>query len=222
MYGSESWGFEDISQIEVFYRKKLRNIFKLNKSTASCIVYGETGRYKLTSVVGMRMVNFWCRLLVGKQTKLSCMMYKLMKVMHESDEISFRSKWITKVKGLLDMSGLGNVWLEQEHVNVNWLKSALELRLRDIDKQNWHGEVQENSQCVIYRIFKENLEFEPYLTQLSDNDRINLCKFRCSSHRLPCVTGRYANIPRSERICNLCNLNVMGDEFHFVFQCPFF
>ena len=34
-----------------------------------------------------------------------------------------------KVKGLLDMSGLGNVWLEQEHVNVNWLKSALELRL---------------------------------------------------------------------------------------------
>ena len=92
-------------------------------------MYGETGRYKLTSVVGMRMVNFWCRLLVGKQTKLSCMMYKLMTVMHESDEISFRSKWITKVKGLLDMSGLGNVWLEHEHVNVNWLKSALELRL---------------------------------------------------------------------------------------------
>ena len=61
---------------------------------------------KLTSVVGMRMVNFWCRLLLGKQTKLYCMMYKLMKVMHESDEISFRSKWITKVKGLLDMSGL--------------------------------------------------------------------------------------------------------------------
>ena len=167
LYGSEIWGFEDISQIEVFYRKKKKkNILKLNKSTASCIVYGETGRYKLTSVVGMRMVHFWCRLLVGKQTKLSCMMYKLMKVMHESDEISFRSKWITKVKGLLDMSGLGNVWLEQEHVNVNWLKSALELRLRDIDKQNWHDEVQENSQCVIYRIFKENLEFEPYLTQL--------------------------------------------------------
>ena len=79
-------------------------------------------------------------------------------------------------------------------MNVNWLKSALELRLRDIDKQNWHDEFQENSQCVIYRIFKENLEFEPYLTQLSDNERINLCKFRCSSHHLPCVTDRYANI----------------------------
>ena len=44
LYGSEIWGFEDISQIEVFYRKKLRHILKLNKSTASCIVYGDTGR----------------------------------------------------------------------------------------------------------------------------------------------------------------------------------
>ena len=39
---------------------------------------------------------------------------------------------------------------------------------------------------------------------------------------MPMVTGRYANIPVEERICTLCQTNKLGDEFHYLFECPFF
>ena len=81
LYGSEVWGFEDIAQIEVFHRKFLRNILGVHKSAASCMIYGKTGIYKLSNTVHMRTLNFWCSLLTGKQTKLSCTLYRLRRCM---------------------------------------------------------------------------------------------------------------------------------------------
>ena len=36
------------------------------------------------------------------------------------------------------------------------------------------------------------------------------------------VTGRYAanRINREQRICTLCVLKEIGDDFHFVIKCP--
>ena len=45
-------------------------------------------------------------------------------------------------------------------------------------------------------------------------------KFRCGNHRVPVVTGRFNGIERQNRICTLCNLNKIGDEFHYLFECP--
>ena len=39
---------------------------------------------------------------------------------------------------------------------------------------------------------------------------------------LPIVTGRYANIERHERVCNLCDKQSVGDEYHYIFICPEF
>ena len=34
--------------------------------------------------------------------------------------------------------------------------------------------------------------------------------------------GRWNNIPRENRKCNLCNLEEIGDEFHYILNCPYF
>ena len=44
-----------------------------------------------------------------------------------------------------------------------------------------------------------------------------ICKFRTPNHRLPIEIGRYANLPRHTRLCDKC---YVGDEFHFLFECP--
>jgi hypothetical protein len=49
-----------------------------------------------------------------------------------------------------------------------------------------------------------------------------MCKFRCGSHKLPIEMGRFFSIDRSERICDLCNKEELGDEFHYLFNCTFF
>ena len=47
-------------------------------------------------------------------------------------------------------------------------------------------------------------------------------KLRISSHKLRIETGRYDNIPREERLCNLCNCYRIEDETHFSLGCPSF
>ena len=39
---------------------------------------------------------------------------------------------------------------------------------------------------------------------------------------MPIVTGRYANIPAEDRICNLCELTEKGDELHYLLKCSLF
>ena len=47
-------------------------------------------------------------------------------------------------------------------------------------------------------------------------------QFRMGSHALPVEQGRLAKpaIPRHLRRCTLCGTRAMGDERHFVFDCP--
>ena len=70
------WGFEkQIEECEKLHRKFIRYVFKLRNSTANVMVYGESGRYPITIQIKKRMVGYWARLLVGKQSKLSKYMY---------------------------------------------------------------------------------------------------------------------------------------------------
>jgi hypothetical protein len=52
--------------------------------------------------------------------------------------------------------------------------------------------------------------------------KIALSRFRLSSHQLEIERGRYSNIPRDERKCKFCNLNVIENEYHFLLICPLY
>ena len=70
---------------------------------------------------------------------------------------------------------------------------------------------------------KVTINFENYLQTLHQKDAITLCKFRCRSHALPVTKGRFdANMPYIEMQCTLCLSSDIGDEFHFLFVCPYF
>lgn len=66
-----------------------------------------------------------------------------------------------------------------------------------------------------------NFEFEQYF-DMPENLRNILVKFRTCNHRLPIEKGRWENVERNNRICNLCNNSSIGDEFHFLLECSYF
>ena len=48
------------------------------------------------------------------------------------------------------------------------------------------------------------------------------CNYRCLNHRLPIEKDRFWGVKRNDRICDLCDLEHIGDEFHYLFQCKYF
>ena len=46
-----------------------------------------------------------------------------------------------------------------------------------------------------------------------------MCKFRLSNHILPIEKLRYSNIKRDERLCPICNIKEIGDEYHYLLKC---
>jgi hypothetical protein len=45
---------------------------------------------------------------------------------------------------------------------------------------------------------------ELILDVLNDKNRFTFCRFRTSNHRLPIEVGRWTNVERHNRLCQLC------------------
>ncbi len=178
------------------------------------MVYGEAGQYNIFYNVYQRMINYWIQISNGKESKLSCIMYRLMYNMFKDNVYQF--KWLLKIKYILDYCGFSNIFTDLTLVSTKWLKASINRKLKDICIQNWLSELNTNSVCINYRIFKIDPCIENYL-KLSEKLRIPLTKFRCGNHRLPVSAHRFEkNIPD---VCTLCNSGDVGDEFHTLLKC---
>ena len=220
LYGSEVWGFGNINQVKVTYNTFLKRILKLNKSTSTCMLYSELGVRNPMDIVDNRLVNFWYSIVNGNSSKISNILYKFVKTMHDLN--IYKLPWLEKVKELLDLNGMSNVFYDVSNVNGNWLKNAFKLRSTDIYRQNLSEDVSNNAACINYRILTVDVKLQRYLCVLPKQWSILICKFKCGNHKLPVVTGRYANIALEHRMCMLCDNNDIGDEIHYLFYCNFF
>jgi hypothetical protein len=63
---------------------------------------------------------------------------------------------------------------------------------------------------------------EVYFDILDNKNVVELCRFRTANHKLPIEIGRWNNTNRYNRMCTHCNKNKLGDEFHYILDCPFF
>ena len=62
------------------------------------MIYGELGRFPIEIDIKIRMVSFWARLLLGKETKLSYLSYKLLYTLYIEENVHF--VWIKYLKEL--------------------------------------------------------------------------------------------------------------------------
>ena len=221
-YGSEVWGYENLQDIEIFHRKFLKSTLNLKASTPDSMVYGESGRYKLEKVIINKMVNYWCRILNGKETKLCHIMYKVLRSMHYNENTNFNSPWIEKLEQIFNGIGMTNVWEnEGDGFSAGYIKHAVKHKIDDTKQQEWHENMYSKKQCVFYRMFKEDLKIENYFDKLDKKDRISLVKFRCRNNNLPVVKSTYTK-NEEDRYCHLCNERETGDEVHYLFKCTAF
>ena len=219
LYGCEIWGYENIKLFESFYLRYLKYILKLKKSTPNCMLYGELGVYKIDITVKCRMISFWLKLATDdNENKFAVKMFYYLKSLHDEGIVYF--KWYAFVKKILDDCGFSHFWYNIGNVNSKWLVEAIKLRLKDQFKQEWQHDIMHSNKTIVYRIYKDTHCYEIFLSKLNSKSRLALCRFRLSNHKLPIERGRFSNIERERRFCQLCNENMIGDEFHFILECP--
>ena len=217
-YGSEIYGYENIEMIEKVHNEFLRKITKSRKSTPMSFLYGELGRHPIAITVQTRMIQFWTRMLLGKEQKLSLTIYKYM-----LNQSRTEFKWMTKIKNILNTVGRPDIWLNQRDIQqINLNPHALKQTLIDQFKQSWHDQLLQTNKGRIYNSFKHDINFETYLTKLNKSEWLHLFKFRTANHLLPVETGRYDGTPFENRNCPLCPFNAIGSEKHYLTVCNYF
>ena len=185
------------------------------QQTVNTTVYGELGRFPLIVYRKIRILKFWYIILKNNDK----LIYRIYSMRNNNDVLL--NKWSSDVRDLLNELGFPFLWNNQNITNDQL--NILIARIKDQYLQQWQSEINSLPKLETYCIFKNEHVAEKYLLCVSNlNYRTTLCRFRCSAHKLLIEEGRHRNIPRSERICLRCNMNVVENEYHFLLVCPFY
>ena len=219
LYGSEVSGFEKSDLLESLYLQFYKIILKAKKSTPNVILYGELGRYPIDLIVKSRMIGFWQRIVNSKSDKISNKLYSILLSMHKRG--LFHSKWLMTVKNTLYDNGFEHIWDSHSNIPLN-ISKKIKLKLIEKYKESWKEIIYVTPKCLNYRIFKHELQIEKYFSILPSDLAIAFCHFRTLNHRLPIEQGRFWGVARDDRICELCFLDKLGDEYHYILECTYF
>ena len=146
------------------YNNAMRKFLRLHKNTSMCMVKGELGLKDISEYVNNRMLNFWYNVATGDESKISSILYKWIKLLH--DQNIFKSAWLDKIKTTLDHMGMSYLFHNIEITNKNWFKNTVKLKLKDICEQEWVDSVFSNTTCLNYRAMTNCRKLQDYLINL--------------------------------------------------------
>ena len=153
----------------------------------------------------------------SKGTKISFLIYQCL--LHTPN---FSSKWVTHIQSTLIKIGRPDIWQLQQSVQSKSLSQLTKRILTAQFIQEWFAKDSQSHKALVYFNFKQNFELEKYFVTLPRKLYLLMFKLRTANHKLPIEIGRWEGNERNERICSLCDTRDIGDEFHYIFQCPYF
>ena len=124
------------------------------------MLYGELGRYPMDILIKSRMVNYWCKLVMGNRNKISKVCYDIML----NSDTSF--KWSECIKQILNNTGNTYIWENQMNINLKNFSMTIKRTLIDQFLQNWNSSLTGSSKGLTYQSFKSDNNFEQYLIAL--------------------------------------------------------
>ena len=153
---------------------------------------------------------------------MSVTIYKLLYASYNN--ATYENPYLTHIRSCLIQVGIPHLWLSQNVSNIkfSWFKSYVKQCFQDLFLQEWYSQIDNESIYSNYRMFKSTFGQDPFLKLLPKDCSISLVRFRTTNNRLSVNVLRLEDIPRHDRVCNNCNMKVVGDEFHYLFICPFF
>ena len=229
MYGCEIWALERLDfrspskilsgqkhllMAEKLESKLLKFLLGVPRGASNIGVRCELSRQPLRKYAISQILKYYYRI------KLGCSNILVNGIFKEICDIK-----VNPFSKLLTLLADCNVPLPnpayRKSIKAKTLKSIniLSEKMYDI----WDEEIPLNHKLTTFNSIKESHDIEFYLHKIEDRyARKVLSSLRLSCHPLRIETGRYRKIPRENRLCENCTLNVIEDEQHFITICPLY
>lgn len=215
-YGAEIWGIDKVKDVETVQNKFCKWLLGTGLRMNNHIARSECGRHELYATYMCKPIKYFLRLQSMDNKRLPYLCYRMLFQLNEHG----RTNWCTRIQRLLFSYGFGEVWESQGVGDEKLFMNIFKQRLKDVSLQNWSNYISSSTKCSFYSKIKDGIFVHENLQKLSFNLRGEIFSILCSTHKLAIEEGRHLNIPRVNRLCKLCNLNQIEDEYHFLLVCP--
>ena len=215
-YGSEIWGAKKRDCCDVVQHRAMRTFLGVGKCTPLPMMYSELAWNPSIVRHQLSVVKFWIRLTRKPHSSLIRQVFNWDYALARQN----RGTWCLDVKKILTKCGMNDLFgLQSGDINLHRIKQTL---LENETSRMANDMISMSRLRCLSQMADFNL-IEPalYVTlALTRDQRSALAKLRSGTLRIALETGRYRQIPPSERVCKQCDLNTVEDEEHFLFNCP--
>ena len=225
-----------------YHFERLQNSFckfalGVKKCTSNTACKAELGIFPMIVSILYRVIKFYVRVNIMDDETLvkKCLMFVRSKSKESSPKtkICTKENYIKSIDNICDFLGVNEFKLNLKTKKLTLAcqrKLLLGLKNKYIELFNTHivkpcvteNEVSntQRKKMRTYFLVKKVYRSEPYLHAVKQNFlRQALCKLRLSDNKLPIEIGRLRNITLKDRICKYCDVNEIGDEYHFLINC---
>ena len=214
---------ENLFSIKLIAEKLLIKLYKnrlgVNPKASNVEVYTELGRMPLHVKIHSMVLKFFEHLFEKSDNPL--LSHALLSEV-ELDKTG-KFSWFTLFRYLCKLCNLDIEKLKRMQNGINYTKL-----LRETFVNNWKHSLERrdisiakgHSKLELYSRVKRVFGKEKYVDLIwNSKARSAVTKIRISAHHFPIERGRYQNIERNDRICTICDQNVLGNEIHYVMFC---
>jgi len=196
LYGCEAWlGVKPSPRMKSMYMKAIKMLLGVRQSTPNETCLIEAGYPSLETLIRQRQRRFFERMVAERKDMTDDPLMFALKVTEQDNKVMH--KYISDILG-----EVGDIEQNDLNKRKNRIMTSTQTKLSTYQKIN------------------PALSVHPVYTSpniVDDDLRVAFTRLRLTSHRLKVETGRWARIPREERMCQ-CGEGVQTEE-HVLCDC---
>ena len=223
-YGAAVIGDVKWQEAEQIQRRMGKMILRCSEKMTNEVVLGELGWWSMKGRRDLVRLLFWGKVVGMSHSRLVHHLYSVSRAQYQAGK---QSKWCKEVHALLQSIGLEHVWSQDglsEEESKLW-HATLQAKIQHREEEAWRKAMQGKPKLRTYRLLKDRLCFEDYLTHPDVRARETMTRLRGGTNELRIEKGRHRATNRdhilheSERVCLICASGEVEDERHFLIDC---
>ena len=213
-YSAGVWGFKQFSAPEVIQNRSIRYFLGVHRFSSNFVINGDMGWLSCRNRRKIAMINLWNRLVKMPSNRFISHVFNW-----DRKFSNMRNTWTNEMNNLFNDLDLTHTFYQVDHCDTS---TAYE-RLMNLEEHDWNLSRFNSDKLRYYNMYKACYTPDEYvLSDMPKCQRSILAQFRAGILPLEVEVGRFRDTPLSDRICKLCSLNNVEDEYHLLLECPIY